>query len=406
MRLNQLFSAIAVKTLSSVDIVGLNSHQHEINGVSSLRSFFNTSEKYTGVISWFVFTDNNDRFNYSEQVTFYDAREKSFEKTGRSEWRMYYSGDFIKHASPGDFLILLRTQDGRNIGLIIQEESQQLDPLLSIFDLDKSELTNQFHLITSDILIEELTFIEQQFLEAIEIEIDIPEDKEYINLAQKELQLAKQHKKAFPTTSRLAELARNNIDLNIKNPDDLLSKLIEVETKIFKSIESIVVEEKLIKHFENVNEFISYSLSVQNRRKSRMGFALQNHLSYVLTENNILFDSQKKTEGKNTPDFIFPGITYYHEISFDKDKLSMLAAKSTCKERWRQILTEANRIDRKHLCTLDTGITLDQIIEMGEKHVQLVIPTSTAKIYGDNFRPYFQSVSSFISEMHSKQTQI
>ena len=42
----------------------------------------------------------------------------------------------------------------------------------------------------------------------------------------------------------------------------------------------------------------------------------------------------------------------------------MLAVKSTCKDRWRQILAEADRLPVKHLLTLEPGISVAQTDEM------------------------------------------
>lgn len=36
----------------------------------------------------------------------------------------------------------------------------------------------------------------------------------------------------------------------------------------------------------------------------------------------------------------------------------MLGAKTTIKERWRQVLEEANRIERKHLITLEPAVSV------------------------------------------------
>jgi hypothetical protein len=49
-------------------------------------------------------------------------------------------------------------------------------------------------------------------------------------------------------------------------------------------------------------------------------------------------------EHKSKPDFIFPGIAEYHDPHFDLNKLTMLGVKTTCSDRWRQVLAEADRI--------------------------------------------------------------
>ena len=52
----------------------------------------------------------------------------------------------------------------------------------------------------------------------------------------------------------------------------------------------------------------------------------------------------------------------------------MLGVKSTLKDRWRQVLAEASRIDRKHLLTLEPGISTRQTDEMVRNSLQLVVP--------------------------------
>jgi hypothetical protein len=52
----------------------------------------------------------------------------------------------------------------------------------------------------------------------------------------------------------------------------------------------------------------------------------------------------------------------------------MLGAKTTCKDRWRQVLAEAKRIDHKHLLTLEAAISAHQTDEMQAHNLQLVIP--------------------------------
>ena len=59
---------------------------------------------------------------------------------------------------------------------------------------------------------------------------------------------------------------------------------------------------------------------------------------------------------------------------FDASLLTMLGVKTTCKDRWRQVLAEARRIERKHLLTLETAISGHQTDEMRDNHLQLVVP--------------------------------
>lgn len=66
----------------------------------------------------------------------------------------------------------------------------------------------------------------------------------------------------------------------------------------------------------------------------------------------------------------------------------MLAVKTTCKDRWRQVLNEADKINNIHLFTLQEGVSLTQFREMQSAGVKLVVPLplhkNTQRIFGKN----------------------
>ena len=130
---------------------------------------------------------------------------------------------------------------------------------------------------------------------------------------------------------------------------------------------------------EDVDGFISYSLSIQNRRKSRVGHALENHIEAILKSHGVAFSKGPVTEGRSRPDFLFPSIEDYRDPSFPAEQLRMLGVKTTCKDRWRQILSEADRIERKHLLTLEPGLSTNQMTEMHARRVELVVPREIGK---------------------------
>ncbi len=114
-----------------------------------------------------------------------------------------------------------------------------------------------------------------------------------------------------------------------------------------------------------------------------MGYALQNHLEEIFKRERLVFESQVITEDKHRPDFIFPGAASYHNRLFRKELLTFLGAKSSLKDRWRQILNESERIDRKHLCTIQQNTSRDQLNEMEKEKVTLVVPEPLAYSYSN-----------------------
>lgn len=134
-----------------------------------------------------------------------------------------------------------------------------------------------------------------------------------------------------------------------------------------------------------------------------MGYSLQNQLEALFDSHKLKYKAQAVTEGKNKPDFIFPSSEEYRDQQFKSELLVMLGAKSTLKERWRQILTEAARIPRKHLCTLEPSISKDQTDEISKHAIQLVIPESFHETYTDTQRKQLWTVSTFVDFIKKMQ---
>lgn len=84
----------------------------------------------------------------------------------------------------------------------------------------------------------------------------------------------------------------------------------------------------------------------------------------------------------------------------------MLGAKTTCKDRWRQILNEANRIDIKYIFTLQQGISKNQMKEMKESHVIVVVPQEYISCFPKEYREDIKNLKDFIQIVKEKQNNI
>ena len=147
-----------------------------------------------------------------------------------------------------------------------------------------------------------------------------------------------------------------------------------------------------------MDEFVKVANMVLNRRKSRAGKSLEHHLAAIFDGNAIQYSAQAVTEGNKKPDFIFPSGEAYHNSSFNIQKLVTLAAKTTCKDRWRQVLNEANRLkdSPKYLCTLQQGISGAQMDEMQAENVVLVVPEPYIVSYPKDRRDRIWTIARFV----------
>ncbi|MGE0283116.1 MAG: type II restriction endonuclease [Rhizobiaceae bacterium] len=182
----------------------------------------------------------------------------------------------------------------------------------------------------------------------------------------------------------------------------------EREEQLFRRLEWRIVAERINQGFSladgaDVDGFISFSLSVQNRRKARAGAALENHIAAVLEASGIRFGHGVETENRNKPDFLFPGQTEYRDATFPASRLTMLGSKSTVKDRWRQVLSEAMRIEQKHLLTLEPGVSENQTDEMRAKRLQLVVPKKIHQTYRPIHQGWLMSLAGFLTLVSDRQ---
>ena len=98
-----------------------------------------------------------------------------------------------------------------------------------------------------------------------------------------------------------------------------------------------------------------------------------------------------------TPDIIIPTVEAYFDKDYPVDRLFVVGLKTTCKDRWRQVTQEGLRVERKHLLTLQQGITKRQLAQMEAANVSLVVPRALHKFYPDDSPVQPLTVESFVS---------
>lgn len=127
------------------------------------------------------------------------------------------------------------------------------------------------------------------------------------------------------------------------------------------------------------------------------------HIREIFLEEDLVegqdFAWHPESEPDIQPDFLFPNAEAYKNLDFPNSQLRMLAVKTTAKDRWRQILNEADRIETKHLLTLQEGVSENQFREMSDAGVKLVVPGPLHDKYPQSVRPYLQGLESFLADV-------
>jgi len=399
--LSEYFDGVAAKVLSQVETDLQVSHQHEFNGVKGLRTILGSpSEKEIYKSQFMYFTDFDDEPLVEEgELSWYDSRKGQPHRS--AEYRLYFTVNTVMQmANVGDIVIIAKTKKEKELLVIIAEKETTIaSQLLWLFGF--SSLEHPGFSIREELETEQdrIEFASRIILENIGIEVEITKDT-YLD------DMLRTFGGNFPGTREFSEYTRKTLtDIDFHSDfDNVLMACYEREEILFRTLEKHIVAEKLKKGFgENVDEFMAFSLSVQNRRKSRVGLALENQLEYIFTKNEIYFDRTPVTENKSKPDFLFPGIREYRDLGFNTINLTMLGVKSTCKDRWRQVLTEAKKIEKKHLFTLESAISTNQTDEMKEWKLQLVVPKKLHNTYREEQQKWLFTLDDFMKLVKERQ---
>lgn len=304
----------------------------------------------------------------------------------RNEYRLTKYGrgfEFLKDEYIGSLLIMTKGFDGEINGYVLSDQDN-IEFFISTFGLDITvgnqviETANSYN-------------PDRQIASEFKMFIDLHS--------------------TFPDTEAMASFARDCvIEANRYTPnaisinaDAILLKWISAEYQLFRGLEEKIYRPLYSQPFPNCQSLIDFSNTILNRRKSRAGKSLEHHLAHIFNISRLRFEEQAITENNKKPDFLFPDSDSYHNICFPANKLTMLGAKTTCKDRWRQVLTEADRIDQKHLFTLQCGVSRNQLQEMKDANLKLVVPKDNFHCFLPEYHENIMSLSDFISMVKERQ---
>ncbi|WP_339665595.1 type II restriction endonuclease [uncultured Pseudomonas sp.] len=394
--LSKHFKGVAAKYLSAVDATP-RSHQHEIGSNAFIRILGNPgSEKvfFEGVFLYFD-DSSEEPLKATGVLTWYDTRLKQAHRN--PEYRLYYRENAVtQRMQEGDFCVIATLPDGTLMVVVSPKGSTSEQQVKWLFSIDQLPLKG-FEVHQVDVR-RGVSVVEAMILEELGIEVR-KDDDDWLG------RIIDRFGDRFPVTAEFSRYARETCDWGgcaLEDPDAALVAWIEHEEMLFRTLERQIVQVRLDQGFEDVESFISFSLSVQNRRKSRVGHALEHHLAAVFIDSKLPFGRQVVTENRATADFLFPGQKEYDDATYPSEKLVMLASKSTCKDRWRQVLAEAGRIQPKHLFTLEPAISPHQTAEMQAHRLQLVVPAQLKGSYTPAQQQWVQDLASYMDLVRSR----
>jgi EcoRII C terminal len=209
----------------------------------------------------------------------------------------------------------------------------------------------------------------------------------------------------FPTGDAFSAEARATLEECVRaferlTADDALIRCMDAEYRLFRVAERQVCGPEIARLFRDVDDFLATASSIMNRRKARAGRSLENHVDWVLTRARIPHVMRPNVDGR--PDILIPSVEAYRDANYPVDRLVAVGVKTTCKDRWRQVLNEARRVPNKHILTIQQGISANQLAEMHRANVTLVVPREIQGQYPRGGEIEMRNVEQFIADVRRR----
>lgn len=396
----------AVKRLSRVEVAARatkdriaervpRSNQHEFNAGTLRTSLGLGHDRIESTLSLIIYgADGQEPLMEEVEYTLYNAREG---RPRAAEYRLYYKTNLVGEAAQeGDLFALFRPERRSThlVGVIVRAGTTFEDELLKALAVSPEQALTRF-VFRSDASVEprgvevigQLSLLE----EAAPVATEHP-------LLTDALVAGK-----VPEARKIMEAAHLTVmQQHLSDADDLLFQSLDEETKLYFAIEAAVKGKELHRMVErggvSLSKIMRFSLSILQSRKSRRGQSLQYHFARLLEARDIPFTPQCGTERGETPDFVIPGKQHYSNAAFPPDLLRMVACKTTVRERWGQVLKEAERIPEKYLLTVDREMTPDVIEKMHASCLLVFVPRQVrVKAYSAN--PKVETVTSLVGRL-------
>lgn len=120
----------------------------------------------------------------------------------------------------------------------------------------------------------------------------------------------------FPTSVILSDAARAAVaecldGILSKSADRQLLEWVAAEYHLFRMLERKVCSPLVTEVFKDIDQFLTTAQSILQRRKSRAGLSLQNHVGHILEAAGIPFERDMPLPGK--PDIVIPGMAAYED---------------------------------------------------------------------------------------------
>ncbi|QSX74610.1 hypothetical protein HIV01_015740 [Lysobacter arenosi] len=267
--------------------------------------------------------------------------------------------------------------------LVVDSASETASVLETFFDLDSnfhSILVNPADFISrardeNEMLIEELTeALKCGTLASFIASAALPATETLALMAQEEFLRGRSGSlnpfELDAPGNAVMEISRD-IEYRLYRRAEMRHRAAEVLRILTSQGGSTDIATSVVRGFSDLNATF---LSASQHRKSRAGMSFEHHIRRMLEDGGVRYQAQAVTGGRR-PDFVMPDGAALGPKAKEHGISLVLSAKTTLRERWKQITLErfASPI---FLATVDDRISDDAIIDMSAHSICLVVPES------------------------------
>lgn len=430
---------MAIKRLSSHEVDSTVSRGHEFQGANNLTGLLGTDDFPDRPTTYYFLSDDGGEPKVRQVVrstsTWYDSRRNQPHR--KAEWRLYYpkSVNLIQEfCQPGDLLLLALRNDGSLGVFLAPAESISEAVLMQSFSVTqehyrqdgmvrwmRTEEAPRLDFVASDAMEQlSLAFTQAEGIEDADTLAatvtpvagdEAEEDAEVREVANRMLELWPDGKLG-PSDEVVGVVVAVCDPDGSAEADPALERWLEVAEASYRIWEKEMARrfigplrnDPAVSDMELVELIGSRWMSFRQSRVTRAGKVMEKFLEILFQRAGLRYatGSAAMTENGKLPDFLFPDGQSYRNSGFPTEHLRILGSKTSFKDRWRQILSEGDRIPVKHGVTRDALITHLMFSQMEESGFIVVMPRPIIDRYG--FKPgNLMSLGRFIDEVSDIQ---
>ncbi|WP_404371114.1 type II restriction endonuclease [Kytococcus sedentarius] len=389
------FESVLSKRLSVVECAGVGrSRQQEIHAAMDGRGALGepADKVYFRVRSLYL-TDDRESWVEHENGTmaYADARRNKPHRV--PEWRLTYrkENEAMFAARPGDTVwVARRRREPQQLLVVVAARGTQIENQLERL-LGRAAPTREggeFENLGTGGNEAVRTVEDAELLELLGIAVETG-NVDLERLAAKLSAMgASFNDGGWPSTRDFSAACRAvsggvNPDLD---PDAQLVLWFEQTNALFYAFERTIVQERIDTAFAgmdsiDVDYFLDVAKSVLNARKSRAGGTFEHHLAALFDAHRVSFQHlpRRALADGSRPDFVFPegAVDDGGEL---RTGAEVLGAKTTLKERWRQVAGEGS-LGPRYVISMDPDLTPTLVTSMLS---QCVIPVVAAPYIPDS----------------------